>query len=378
MRVDRRQPERVGDVRRPSCAVRYENVRDLGGGGGVAGQPADGVEGGGQRQHAGHVDGAVRGADSDQSLIGRGHPHRAAGVRAEPDVRLRERDRAGRAARGAAADAARRGRVGRAAVVRVGAGQAVGELVGARDAHDVRARGQQRLHHGCGRCSRLLFGEPLGVARAHRLARDREQVLHRDLESAQRSFVPAGNQWVADDAPDRGVHRGRRRGDLRQGHVRGGDLPATRAALPHLGLQPGRARRRFPRARHDQRRVLRQHPDMQQDRAPRRDLLARGPESGDRLMADEQHLAVAANRVRPGSEQGVEAVLIVGQQRRLVRPERVEQTGRNRLGCDDLAATAGDRGHRVTSVKSASRMRACAPLTPSTTWEISKSVAADT
>jgi hypothetical protein len=105
-----------------------------------------------------------------------------------------------------------------------------------------------------------------------------------------------------------------------------------------------------------------------QQHAPGGSGSARRTESGDRLVSHEQHLAVAADSILAGREERVERGLIVAEHGRFVGPERVEQTGGNRL--------RERAGHWATSAKSASRIRAAAPVIPSTTCEISKSVAA--
>jgi hypothetical protein len=151
--------------------------------------------------------------------------------------------------------------------------------------------------------------------------------------------------------------------------VRDQHLPARGTAAPHLRLLPVPAGRR-QQARDDDRGGAVQHAHLDRLNPALGRTPAAAAERGDRVVPDEQAGRVAPQGVRAVGEQGVQYGHVVRHQRRLVAPERLEQPRRH------LAVRAHGRGV-VDHVKSAIRMRACTPLTRSTTWEMSKSVAAD-
>ena len=112
--------------------------------------------------------------------------------------------------------------------------------------------------------------------------------------------------------------------------MRGGDPPAVGGVLPELGLQPGGFAVRRPR--HDEHRVRCEHADLKLGDPPCGDGGPAGTEPGDRLVPDEQDAPVAAHRVGPRQEQLVEYVPVVGEQRGVVAPERVEHAVGQRAG----------------------------------------------
>ena len=154
-------------------------------GGRIAGEPADRVEGRGQRKETTAVDRAVGRSQTPQSLIRGGDAYRPTRVGSQPDVSLPQSDGGGRAVRRSAGDAPGYSRVQRRAVVRVAAGNAVRELVRAGDPRDVgalsqKSRDSRGVSHGWRR-----EGEKLRNARAQRETFDVEQVFHCHPEARQ-------------------------------------------------------------------------------------------------------------------------------------------------------------------------------------------------
>ena len=202
--------------------------------------------------------------------------------------------------------------------------------------------------------------QPGRVAGADPVAGDGVEVLHRDAVAAEGAVGRRGQQRIADHPPDPGVERRRRDSD-----VGGGDRPPVRRTHPQLGLLAAAAALELGDRDH-QGVVVVDGLDVGLHDPPLRGTAPRTAERADHVVADEQPGRVAAQRARPGCEQPVQGREVVGHQRALVVPERLDQT----VGC-------GRGGHRRTSAKSDFRIRACTPLTTSTTWEMSKSVAAD-
>ncbi len=149
--------------------------------------------------------------------------------------------------------------------------------------------------------------------------------------------------------------------------MRGGDHPAGVLTLPELRLLAASAADELG-DRDDQGVVVVDGLDVGLDDGPLRRPAAAGPERADLLVPDEQSLGVAAQGGRAGGEQPVERGGVVGHQRPLVGPEGVHQPG---------GRVVPHRRPFSTATKSLRRMRACTPLTRSTTWLMSKSVAAD-
>ena len=168
------------------------------------------------------------------------------------------------------------------------------------------------------------------------------------------------HQRVADDPPDPGVERRRRDGDVGRG-----DPPAVRRAHPQLGLLAAAAALELG-DRDDERVVVVDglHVGLH-DPALRRSAAA-AAEGADLVVPDQQPVGVAAQRRGSGREEPVERRDVVGHQRALVLPERLDES-------------VGHRCLRHASImpKSALRIRACTPFTTSTTCEMSKSVAAE-
>ncbi|GMA24533.1 hypothetical protein GCM10025864_22920 [Luteimicrobium album] len=246
--------------------------------------------------------------------------------------------------------------------MRVAARDAVRELVRPGDPDDTRAGVEQRLHRGCVRGLGRAPGEERRDACADREPRDREQVLDRHALPAQRAVGPARNQRGPGDPPHARVERAGRR----VAHVRRGDLPAGGPSPPELGLLPDAARV-VPRDGDDESDVVggALHVDL-------RDGACRGPaagraERGDAVVPDEQPACVTPQRRVAGGEPPVEGRDVVRHERRLVRPERLDEAVGRRV-----ARERDRRRHAISAI----RIRACTPFTRSTTCEMSKSVAA--
>ena len=151
----------------------------------------------------------------------------------------------------------------------------------------------------------------------------------------------------------------------------GGDLPAAAEVVvgagPELGLLAAAATRELGHRDHEGV-VGVGDLDVGLHQPPGRRTAASGAEGGDLVVADEQAVGVAAQGRRGGREEPVEDLDVVAHQGLLVGAERLDEARRHRQGRP---------AHRASPAKSLFRMRACTPLTTSTTCEISKSVAAE-
>ena len=152
----------------------------------VAGEPADDVEGGAEREHPVHRDAAEGRTDPEDAAVARGQAHRAAAVRPEREVHEAGRDRGSRAARRAPRHPIRRGRVERRPVMAVLAGQAVRELVGEGLAREVRAGVEEGLHRRGGGAGRPVRFEPGRVPEPRPVTLDLEDVLRRESKPGER------------------------------------------------------------------------------------------------------------------------------------------------------------------------------------------------
>ena len=266
----------------------------------------------------------MRGTPAPQALIAGRHPHRAAGVGCQPDGRRTERHRCGRPAGGSAGQGAGHDRVDRRAVVRVVAGQAVGELVGAGDPGHDRTRGPQPGDRRTVGPLGGRLGQERRDAGPDRLPGHGEQVLHRDGLAVQDAAAGGAGERVADHPPDRAVEARRGRGDV-------GDADPPDAAgvpPPDLGLQSVAAARRRRDGHHTGRvRAQRQHPHL--DQRPGRRTPTDGAEVVDRGMPDQQATGVAAQGIGGIGEQLVHRREVVCAKGRLVGGEGLQKTGRS-------------------------------------------------
>ena len=331
----------------------------------VAGEPADGVEGLRERQHALSRDEAVGRAQPPEPLVRRGHADRTGGVGGEADVGVAEGDSGGRSARRAAGQRAGHRAVGRGAVVRVVAGDAVGELVGAGDAAQRRAAAQQVARRPGAVASRAAprrgtSGCPrrCGSPRWRRGLSPRRSSLERTLPAPCKSGSPTMRQTVRSSAGVRGV-----------------TCAAVMSQRPSMrchtwvcwpGPPPGKRV-----TEHEQRGIRRPSGAVLDRTISRGGAPPRSPERADRVMADEQARRVAAQRVGSGGEDRVERVEVVRHERALVRVEGVAQVGGDRRGVARTPAVVRGSGRRaprrsapVGRTCPRSRPRGCARARP--------------
>ena len=283
---------------------------------GVAGDPAGGVEGRRERDEPVSAHRAVRRAQPPQPLVRGRNADAARRIRRQSDSRLAERNRAGRAARRPTRNAADDGRVGRGAVVRVAAGDRVGELIGLRDAGHVGAGGEQRTHGGRAAQGGLGGVEVLGDSRADREPRHVVEVFHRNRLAGQGARRGTPHERRAHDAPDSGVDRRPGQRDVGRAH-----LPAALHPRPELGLLPAPAGERLGDGDDEGRVVVDRNLRDVQDRALRRSP-APLPERADRVMPGQDARGIPAHRVV--REQLVQHRQVVGHEGLLVPPERVD------------------------------------------------------
>ena len=303
---------------------------------------------------------AVRRTDAPEPLVRRRHPDRASGVGPETHRGVAERDRRGRPGGRAAGDPPRRLRVGRGAVLRVGAGEGVGELVGARDAARRRPR-------------RRAVAAPPGARRLRAAPR-----------SSQAGF-PAPTRWPATAyrsltatlSPDEwsGLPSRGSSGSPTSRQIRGSNAGAGTATWAAVTCQPS-----SPRA----------HSWVCCPRPPRSSSVTATTSAWSGSITCTCVSTIASLwRSSATAAEGADLVVPDQQPGRVAaqgRPARARTAGRGRRGrCPSAPARrprtrpSGRPGVVVTAApgaKSSLRIRACTPLTTSTTCEMSKSVAA--
>ena len=273
----------------------------------------------------------MRRAESPQALVRRRHPDGARRVGREADVGLPGGHRGCRSARRATGQGAGERTVGRCPVVRVVAGDAVRELVGAGDAPQRRTAAEQVADRRCRRGLGPGVVEERGVAGADAVALDGEQVLDRDGQPRERPVPCTLPERIADGPPHRAVER------LRAGcDVGGRDQPPAVDPLPHLRLQPGAAAGEA-RDRDEQRGIRRERPVLDALDHPRRHAPAHAAEGMYRVVPDEQAGGIAPHRPGAGRERGVEHVEVIGHDGAFVGVEGLAEVGRHRLGSGCLS-----------------------------------------
>ena len=164
-----------------------KNIAYSGIGRGIPGEPAEGVEGGGERHGAGERDAVLRRAQPDQAAEGCGDAHRAAGVGTGGNVGKTPGDCSDRAGRGTAGHAAGRGRIDRMRKMHVLAKHRESQFLCLGLAGESRAGVEKLLHRGGCRRRRTCLGEHVRVAASGDVACNVENVLHAERKARQRA-----------------------------------------------------------------------------------------------------------------------------------------------------------------------------------------------